>query len=204
MEYTFYRIKSKNPAITECYIGSTEDIEVRKSTHKTKCNNINDIGYNFKVYQYIRSNGGWDDFEFEIIDKIIFSETDRLLHENKLMDLYGSTLNSKRAIRTEEEKKEYHKEYHKEYQETHKEKILEQKKQYYEANTEKILEQKKRYYEANTEKIKEYDRQYYEANTEKILEQKKQYYEANKEKIREQSRLRYLKKKQEKLTQPNI
>ena len=131
MNYTFYKIYSKDPAITECYIGSTEDIEGRKTKHKSSCNNINDpIEYNYKVYQYIRSNGGWDNFEFEIIDTIIFSETDRLLYENKLMKLYGSTLNARRAIITKEERKEYdkeyretHREYFKEYYETHKEEI---------------------------------------------------------------------------------
>jgi predicted GIY-YIG superfamily endonuclease len=174
MEYTFYRIKSKNISITECYIGSTEDIEVRISRHKSMCNNINDPHYNLKVYKYIRSNGGWDDFEFEIIDKIIFSETYRFIHEQKLMDLYASTLNSRRAIRTEEELKEYRKEYKKQYIETHKEKIKE--------NT-------KKYRETHKEEIKEKDKQYYEANKEKIKERKKQY---------------YLKKKQEKLTQPSI
>ena len=121
MEYTFYRIYSKNPAITECYIGSTEDFEVRKRRHKSDCNNINIPGYNYKVYQYIRSNGGFEEFEFEIIDTITFSETDRFIHERRLMELYGSTLNTIRAIRTEEELKEYQKEYSKEYYENHKE-----------------------------------------------------------------------------------
>jgi len=208
MEYTFYRIKSKNPAITECYIGSTEDIDARISKHKTVCNNINHAGYNYKVYQYIRSNGGWDDFEFEIIDTIIFSETDRLYHERRLIELYGASLNVNRPIITEEERKEKKLEYQKEYQKTHKEKINEHQKKYRETHKEKIKEKDKQYYEANKEKlkekIKEKSRQYYEANKEKLKEKDRQYYEANKEKIREQSRLRYLKKKQEKLTQPNI
>ena len=129
MEYTFYRIYSKNPAITECYIGSTEDLYQRKILHKSDCNNINSTRYNIKVYQYIRSNGGFDEFEFEIVDTFTSSETDRFIHENKLMDLYGSTLNTKRAFRTEEERKEYDKEYKKEYSkeyyETHKEEIKE-------------------------------------------------------------------------------
>jgi hypothetical protein len=145
MEYTFYRIYSKNPAITECYIGSTEDFEVRKRIHKSSCN-INSRDYNLKVYQYIRSNGGFEAFEFEIIDTIIFSETDRLFHERRLMDLYGSKLNTRIPIRTEEDKKEYHKKY----RETHKEEI----KEYYETHKEEIKEYQKEYRETHKEKRK--------------------------------------------------
>lgn len=108
MNYTFYRIKSKNPEIRECYIGSTKDIYMRKIKHKSRCNNPDD---NSQLYQFIRSNGGFDEFEFEIIDTITFSETDRFIHETKLMELYGSTLNFKRAIRTKEALKKYRKEY---------------------------------------------------------------------------------------------
>jgi hypothetical protein len=123
MNYTFYRIYSKNPSITECYIGSTEDFNDRKLNHKSYCNNTGNPHYNYKLYQYIRSNGGFDQFEFEIIDRIIFSEIDRLLHENKLMDLYGSSLNTRRAIIPKEELKEYRTEYDRRRYETHKEEI---------------------------------------------------------------------------------
>jgi hypothetical protein len=167
MEYTFYRIYSKNPAITECYIGSTEDLHQRKIQHKSDCNNINYPGYNIKVYQYIRSNGGFDQFEFEIIDTIIFSETDRLLHENKLMDLYGSTLNTKRAIITKEKK-----EYDKEYYETHREERKKYKKEHYETHKEKINEYQKEYNETHKDKIKEYQK-----------EHKKEYYKNHKEQL---------------------
>ena len=191
MNYTFYRIFSKNPEVKECYIGSTKDLNARKTTHKSSCNNVSDEHYNIKLYQFIRSNGGWDDFEFEIIDKIIFSETDRLYHEQKLMDLYASTLNTLRAIIPD--KKEYQKEYKKQYYETHKEEIQEYQKEY-----------KKQYYETNKEQLKEKNKQYREANKAEIKEHKKQYREANKEKNREYQKQYRLKKKQEKLNQTNI
>jgi hypothetical protein len=149
MNYTFYRIKSKNPEIRECYIGSTKDINDRKTKHKYNCNNINDPHYNIQLYQFIRSNGGFDEFEFEIIDTITFSKTDRFLHERKLMELYGSTLNTNIANRS--------------------------KKQYYEEKKEEILEKIKRYQETHKEEIKERSKQYYEANKDEINRKKKEY-----------------------------
>jgi hypothetical protein len=158
MEYTFYRIYSKNPAITECYIGSTEDLYQRKSTHKANCNNINNPYYNIKIYQYIRSNGGFESFEFEVIDTITFSKTDRLFHERRLIKLYGATLNTVvRPIITEEDKNEYKKEYY----ETHKEKIDEYQKEY-----------QKEYRETHKEYYKEHSKEYYETHKEELHNKK--------------------------------
>ena len=44
------------------YIGSTCNFKVRKHSHKSACNNPNNNAYNNKKYQYIRENGGWDDW----------------------------------------------------------------------------------------------------------------------------------------------
>jgi len=93
--YTFYKIYSKHQTNTELYIGSTKDFEVRKNKHIWDCNTLFSSNYNSKLYTYIRSNGGITEFEFEIIDIIIFSGNhDRFLHEKKLIQLYGSTLNT--------------------------------------------------------------------------------------------------------------
>lgn len=172
MEYTFYRLKSKNIEIKEFYIGSTWDLDMRKRKHKSICNNEGSPGYNFKVYQYIRSNGGWDEFEIEIIDKIVCCEIDRFLHEDKLTDLYGATLNSRRNVLTEEER-------------------IAKRKEWRENNPEKVKDYNQEWYENNKEKIKEYHQEWYENNKEK----RKEYIENNKEKINQQQRERRLKKK---------
>ena len=101
MEYTFYRIKSKNIKITEFYIGSTGNFDERKRKHKSNCNNENGNSYNCKLYQFIRSNGGWDEWDCEIIETLICSNTEKLLYKNKLMELYGATLNVYIPIITE-------------------------------------------------------------------------------------------------------
>ena len=51
------------------YVGSTTNFRMRKFGHKTACNNEKDKNYNIFVYNYIRDNGGWDEWKYEIIEK---------------------------------------------------------------------------------------------------------------------------------------
>jgi hypothetical protein len=189
------------------YIGSTTNLKNRKNGHKTCCNNENDKGYNRCVYQYIRDNGGWDEWIMIAIEEYpCYSKKELEIRERYHIDLLRSTLNKSIPTRTNEEywrnnkDKKYKKD--KRYRESHKEEIVKKKKEYYEANKEKIKE----YYENNKEEIKEQKKEYYEANKEKILEKakeySKEYYEANKEKIKENyqnNREKILEQKKEKV-----
>ena len=65
-----YKLCCKDPSITDIYIGSTTRFARRKSQHKSICNNTdtNNQSYNFYVYQFIRENNGfsnWDMIEIE-------------------------------------------------------------------------------------------------------------------------------------------
>ena len=64
-----YKIFCKDTNISEIYIGSTTNFKIRKSKHKSVCNNENDKNYNLKVYEYIRANGGFENFEIVIIEE---------------------------------------------------------------------------------------------------------------------------------------
>jgi len=67
-----YRIYCKNPDITECYIGSTKCFEDRFYSHKSTCNIKHNIKHNKRhnlyLYQFIRDNGGWNNFDREILE----------------------------------------------------------------------------------------------------------------------------------------
>tara|TARA_R110002126_G_scaffold272317_1_gene416466 strand:- start:273 stop:776 length:504 start_codon:yes stop_codon:yes gene_type:complete len=134
--YTFYKI-FKNGC--ESYIGSTKDLKQRISTHKYDCNtkfikNGNKRKhYNKKVYQYIRENGGFDTFDFEVIDKKYCCKKDAEIHESELMKIHKSTLNVRRNY-TEEDIKQHNKEYkksdkYKEYQKDYQKNYYQKKKQ---------------------------------------------------------------------------
>ena len=114
-EYTFYSFICNDPNITDCYVGSTKAFRQRKSEHKHNCNNEARKSYNLKIYQTIRANGGWTNWEMKPIDTKICSKLEAHIHETKLMEERHSTLNMCKAYVSEEQKKEYSKEYLKEY-----------------------------------------------------------------------------------------
>jgi len=126
--------------LKEMYIGSTIDLEHRKKTHKNDCNNPNRNQYNFKVYQFIRDNGGWDSFTFEMIEQYDYENDEELkIREQYYLDINKEyLLNCYRSYRSEEYSKEYDKKSSKEYYEKNREQILEQSKEYRTNNREKI------------------------------------------------------------------
>ena len=131
------------------YIGSTCNFNQRMSQHKSSCNNIKSKSYNLKIYQTIRLNGGWDEFEKEII-KHVCCENKKELHEIEgefIKNIGIGTMNCIIPARTKKQYQEDNKvkisEYHKIYQENNKIKITEQRKKYREDNREKISKKEK-------------------------------------------------------------
>tara|TARA_R100000951_G_C2565200_1_gene156926 strand:- start:110 stop:655 length:546 start_codon:yes stop_codon:yes gene_type:complete len=119
------------------YIGSTSNFKNRKYCHKSDCNNKNRKNYNFKVYQYIRDNGNWDEWVMIPIEKYSCNDKKELeIRERHHIDLLRPTLNMCIPARTDKEYYEDNKEYYEKYYEDNKEKI----KEYYENNKEKINE----------------------------------------------------------------
>lgn len=153
------------------YIGSTSNFKNRKCNHKNNCINEKKLEYNFPVYQFIRDNGGWNEWVMIAIEQYSCNNKKELeTRERYHIDLLRPTLNKQIPTRTK-----------KQYAENNKEKLAEYRKEWRENNKEKINEWR----EANKEKIKEQYKQYRENNKEKRKEQYKQWYEANKEKQKE-------------------
>jgi len=112
-----YMIKHKTDDKKEYYIGSTKDFKRRCRKHKSICNNQNSKHYNYKVYKYIRENGGWDEWEIILLyDYPCKNRNELELEEKRAVKEYKSTLNQVIPSRT--------------------------RKEHYEANKEKILQQK--------------------------------------------------------------
>lgn len=106
--YSMYRIF--HPDKTECYIGSTYTFTDRKRSHKLNCNNPTYRAYTYQLYQFIRDNGGWDEWKMEEIEKFQCSSPDPLVYrpekltrEKELTRQYNATLNTISQIRTPEE-----------------------------------------------------------------------------------------------------
>lgn len=79
MQYFIYKIFDKNN-VDEFYIGSTTKMSTRKAQHKKNTCNKSSKKYWTKLYQYIRSNGGFENFEFVVLEE---GEYDGTPTENK-------------------------------------------------------------------------------------------------------------------------
>ena len=173
-----YKLCCKDTNITDIYVGSTTAFKNRKYQHKMGCNNEKGKSYNYKVYIFIRDNGGfenWDMIEIERFNAI--DKRDLEKRERVYIESLKATLNKQIPTQTYKEWKEKNKDKLKEYRELNKDKIKEQQKEYRENYKDKIKE----YREKNKDKIKEY----YENNKDKIKEQQKEYRENNNDKIKE-------------------
>ena len=114
------------------YVGHTTNFTKRKYEHKSGVNNVKGNAYNHKVYQMIRENGGWLDFNMvEVKDFPCENNRQATTEEDRIMREMKATLNTIRASHSR-----------KEYRQDNKEQIKEYKQQYNEKNKEKIQEHK--------------------------------------------------------------
>ena len=94
-----YKIKCRDPTITEFYIGSSIDFNKRKRCHKDNSTNLNVIAYCTPLYMFINVNGGFENWEFEIIKEYKFLTEEELnMNEQYYKDLLKPELNSKNVI----------------------------------------------------------------------------------------------------------
>ena len=103
-----YKIVCKDPNIKSLYVGSTTNFSKRKNQHKFDCNKVTSNNYIYKIYQFIRSNGGWDNWEMVMIEQYkCESKLELLMRERYWLDELHADLNSYTPIQTKEERKEY-------------------------------------------------------------------------------------------------
>ena len=64
-----YKIVCDDLNITDVYLGHTTNFINRKAKHKSNCNNIDGKAYNYKIYNTIRNNGGFENWSMIEIEK---------------------------------------------------------------------------------------------------------------------------------------
>ena len=112
------------------YIGYTTNFNQRKLEHKSVCLNPNKKCYHYPIYNHIREKGGFDKYEFVVLEQ---SNDDIRFKEGEYTDKYGlnNLLNARggaTGLSREESQKLYrekHKERIKEYREKNKEQLKE-------------------------------------------------------------------------------
>ncbi len=140
--FSYYKIVSKDENIKDCYVGKTTNFKRRVIQHKSVCYNENCYEYYYKLYEYIRENGGWDNFDIIEIETNEYDEKDSAIRERYWIEELNANLNITIPSKTKEE-------WSKEYIKKNKEKI----KEYNYKNIDKVREYKKKYRNNNIETI---------------------------------------------------
>ena len=139
-----YKLCCKDLNIKDVYVGSTTDFRKRKNAHKSSCNNPNSKKYNSPVYQFIRENGGWDNWQMILIKK--YSKCDSKLRclkkERRYIEKLNATLNRNIPGRTI-----------KEWRKDNPECVKQQKKRHYVKNKVEITKRRNVYREKNRDII---------------------------------------------------
>ena len=153
-----YKLCCKDPTITEIYIGSTTSFRARKCGHKTTCTNEKSRGHNIYVYQFIRENGGWENWDMIQIESCCVDDRHELESQERLwIEELGASLNKYIPTRTM-----------KEYRCDNKESIRLRMKEYRKENKEVIATQGKEYRKENIQRYKEYREENRQKYKEKI------------------------------------
>ncbi len=146
-----YKLVCKDLNIKDCYVGSTTNFSKRKNLHKSDCNNVNSPRYNYKLYQVIRSNGGWDNWSMVLIEYYACDTSLELVsRERYWIETLKASLNTAIPTRTQQE-----------YYHDNREKVIEINKKYNLEHKKNIAERKKKYYIENQAECREKQRLYY-------------------------------------------
>jgi hypothetical protein len=210
MDYSktiIYKIVCNDLNITETYVGHTTNIVKRRCNHKGHCNNEKSSHHNLKIYQTIRANGGWDNWNMvQVCEFPCNNQEEARTEERRYYELLNASLNMINPCRGKREwcviNKETIAEKKKEYEIANKEKRAEQKRVYYEVNKETIAEyyktnkemiaeRKRGHYQANIDTIKQKAKEHREVNRDEINRKIKIWQEANKERVAEKGKIKY-------------
>ena len=136
------------------YIGSTTNFKQRKNHHRHSCNYVNNKDHNAKKYQFIRENGGWDNWVMIEIEKYPCKDSNEATARERYWKReLNATLNTIEPQRSKEEWLQDNPTYVKDY------------------NT--------KYYQVNFDDIKKKTAQYRQDNRLKIAEREKQIVKCN-------------------------
>jgi len=164
-----YKLVHKDDLENEnIYVGHTTNWIERKKKHKLNCNSPNGSHYNIKVYQYIRQNGGFDEWIMVWLeDHPCEGKPQACARERYWCEHYKSKLNCQVPGRTRKEWKKDNKEHIDKYTEDNKEHIKEYHAGWYQKNKEEHNIKVKKCKEANKEHYKKTHAEYYQKNKDK-------------------------------------
>ena len=172
---SIYKLCCNDTAITDVYVGSTTAFSKRKYGHKSYCNNARGKAHNLYVYQFIRANGGWDNWSMILVED--YNATDKRnleLRERYWLDTLQATLNKQVPTRSRQE-----------WCEENQESLKYSQKKYRDGNRVHL----QKYRDEHKDDRQEYDKSYREKNKDKINQWQKNYRDEHKEKEKERNKI---------------
>jgi len=162
-----YKIVCNDLTVKDCYVGHTTEFTKRKRTHKCYTINEGKRDSNYKVYQIIRANGGWENWSMIEIEKYPCIDSNEAgARERYWFEELNAQLNSNIPNRSK-------KEHSKQYSIENKDKITEYRKIYKQTNKELIREKDKAYRETHPEQEKQRKQKYRELHRDEINQKKR-------------------------------
>ena len=105
-----YKIVCKNLNIKELYVGSTTNFKHRKRSHKEACTNDLHPSYLQQKYVVMRANEGWENWEMIEIEKFPCADSNEArARERYWCETLNSSMNTRKPLRTLDEKEAYDK-----------------------------------------------------------------------------------------------
>jgi hypothetical protein len=91
-----YIMKHRTDNTMSVYVGSTTDLKRRKRQHKYHCSTPTSDKHMFRMYKYVRDNGGFENWDITSLMNLINpTDTLRFTLEQHLITQYNATLNTK-------------------------------------------------------------------------------------------------------------
>ena len=109
-----YLLRANDPLLKEFYVGKSGNFTERQTKHKCRSNNNKNSSekeYHFPVYKFIRENGGFDDWHFEILETANLEDEDEAANlERNWIEKLKPSLNIQLPAQTTEERAENNRE----------------------------------------------------------------------------------------------
>ena len=107
-----YKIVCRDVSIKDMYVGSTTDFTCRKSCHHYKSKTKDS-----KLYTFIRENGGWENFDMVLVEKVSCENSLELKKlERHYIETLRASLNTLIPSRSRDEYNKEHREQMREYE----------------------------------------------------------------------------------------
>ncbi len=107
-----YHFVCKDEMIKCSYVGSTTNFNKRKNCHKTNCNNETLRDHHIKIYQTIKANGGWTNWEMKPLEEFpCENKTQQVIREQYWIDQLKPKMNCYKSYQPLEQI-EYNKAYY--------------------------------------------------------------------------------------------